>query len=70
MPKNKALSWGIIGKSAPTLAEITIWKSRLLSRDRQSSEQFTGLNRRDDEMEAEFALVPLTISDTSQEVAL
>jgi len=43
---------------------------RLLSRDRQSSEQFAGLNRRDDEMQAEFALVPLTISDTSQEEAL
>ena len=45
-------------------------KTRLLSRDRQSSEQFAGLNRRDDEMQAEFALVPLTISDTSQEEAL
>ena len=43
---------------------------RLLSRDRQSSEQFAGLNRRYDEMQAEFALVPLTISDTSQEEAL
>jgi len=43
---------------------------RLLSRDRQSSEQFAGLNHRYDEMQAECALVPLTISDTSQEEAL
>ena len=43
---------------------------RLLSRDRQSSEQFAGLNRRYDEMQAEFALVSLTISETSQEEAL
>jgi hypothetical protein len=42
----------------------------LLSRDRQSSAQFAGLNRRYDERQAEFALVPLTISDTSQEEAL
>jgi len=42
----------------------------LLSRDRQSSEQFAGLNRRYDEMQAEFALVSLTISETSQEEAL
>src|SRR6266700_178183 len=42
----------------------------LLSRDCQSSEQFAGLNRRYDEMQAEFALVPLTISETSQEEAL
>jgi hypothetical protein len=26
--ENKALSWGIIGESAPTLAEITIRKSQ------------------------------------------
>jgi hypothetical protein len=26
--ENKALSWGIIGKSAPILAEITIRKSQ------------------------------------------
>ena len=45
-------------------------KARLLSRDRQSSEQFAGLNRRYDEKQAECALVPLTISDTSQEEAL
>jgi hypothetical protein len=43
---------------------------RLLSRDCQSSEQFAGLNRRYDEMQAEFALVPLTISETSQEEEL
>ena len=43
---------------------------RLLSRDSQSSEQFAGLNRRYDEMQAEFALVPLPISDTSQEEVL
>src|SRR2546425_1271709 len=43
---------------------------RLFSRDCQSSEQFAGLNRRYDEMQAEFALVPLTISETSQEEAL
>jgi len=42
----------------------------LLSRDSQSSEQFAGLNRRYDEMQAEFALVSLTISETSQEEAL
>jgi hypothetical protein len=42
----------------------------LLSRDCQSSEQFAGLNRRYDEMQAEFALVPLTISETSQEEEL
>jgi hypothetical protein len=42
----------------------------LLSRDRQSSEQFARLNRRYDEMQAECALVPLTRSDTSQEEAL
>jgi len=29
--ENKALSWGIIGKSAPTLAEIKIQKSQPLS---------------------------------------
>jgi len=28
--ENKALSQGIIGKSAPILAEITIWKSQML----------------------------------------
>jgi hypothetical protein len=28
MLENKALSWGIIGKSAPILAEITIRKSQ------------------------------------------
>jgi WD40 repeat protein len=43
---------------------------RLLSRDSQSSEQFAGLNRRYDEMQAEFARVSLTISETSQEEAL
>jgi hypothetical protein len=42
----------------------------LLSRDSQSSEQFAGLNRRYDEMQAEFARVSLTISETSQEEAL
>ena len=45
-------------------------KNGLLSRDRQSSEQFVGLDRRYDEMQAAFALVPFTISDTSQEEAL
>jgi mRNA interferase MazF len=45
-------------------------ENRLLSRDCQSSEQFAGLNRRYDEMQAEFALVPLTISETSQEEEL
>jgi hypothetical protein len=29
--ENKALSWGIIGKSAPVLAEITIRKSQSTS---------------------------------------
>ena len=43
---------------------------RLLSRDRKSSEQFTGPNRRYDEMKAEFALVPSKMSDTSQEEAI
>ena len=28
--ENKALSWGIIGKSAPILAEITIRKSQMV----------------------------------------
>jgi hypothetical protein len=46
------------------------WEKGLLSRDCQSSEQFAGLNRRYDEMQAEFALVPLTISETSQEEEL
>ena len=45
-------------------------KIRLLSRDSQSSEQFACLNRRYDEMQAEFARVSLTISETSQEEAL
>jgi hypothetical protein len=27
--ENKVLSWGIIVKSAPILAEITIWKSQV-----------------------------------------
>jgi hypothetical protein len=31
VPENKALSWSIIGKSAPILAEITIRKSQALS---------------------------------------
>ena len=44
-----------------------IW---LLSRDSQSSEQFAGLNRRYDEMQAEFACVSLATSETSQEEAL
>src|SRR5262249_10283489 len=43
---------------------------RLLSRDRQSSEQFAGLTRRYDEMQAECTLVPFAIADTSQEEAL
>jgi len=43
---------------------------RLLSRDSQSSEQFAGLNRRYDEMQAEFACVSLATSETSQEEAL
>ena len=47
-----------------------MWCLWHLSRDRQSSEQFVGLNRRYDEMQAECALVPLTISDTSQEEVL
>jgi hypothetical protein len=29
--ENKVLSWGIIGKSAPILAEITIRKSQICS---------------------------------------
>src|SRR5262249_25054615 len=43
---------------------------RLLSRDRQSSEQFAGRTRRYDEMQAECTLVPFAIADTSQEEAL
>jgi len=31
--ENKVLSWGIIGKSAPILAEITIRKSQVLKPD-------------------------------------
>ena len=54
-------------KSMTDFLEYISW---LLSRDCQSSEQFAGLNRRYDEMQAEFALVPLTISETSQEEAL
>ena len=45
-------------------------ENRLLSRDRQSSEQFAGLTRRYDEMQAECTLVPFAIADTSQEEAL
>jgi len=45
-------------------------KIGLLSRDSQSSEQFAGLNRRYDEMQAEFACVSLATSETSQEEAL
>jgi hypothetical protein len=43
MPKNKALSWGIIGKSAPTLAEITIWKSRVTTIKAHSDSLFQNL---------------------------
>ena len=35
--ENKVLSWGIIGKSAPILADITIWKSQPTCSSRDSS---------------------------------
>src|SRR5262249_39958172 len=44
---------------------ILAQKFWLLSRDRQSSEQFAGLTRRYDEMQAECTLVPFAIADTS-----
>ena len=54
----------------PTAETRNRKEMRLLSRDRHSSEQFAGLNRRYDEMQAEFACVSLATSETSQEEAL
>jgi hypothetical protein len=42
-PKNKALSRGIIGKSAPILAEITIRKSQLRVFQKTHALQKSGL---------------------------
>src|SRR4029450_3651072 len=51
--ENKVLSWGIIGKSAPILAEITIRKSQILAQiidllKRQGRVSYSALKRRFD----------------------